>query len=742
MERMRIRRRGGGIGTKGFRPALGDVAFVLLAIGLATVAAASSPYVPDTDGDGVPDQSDNCPSVANPDQADTDGDGVGDACDCAPAAAGVSAVPGAIGPTLSLDGGAATTMRWTAVEQGFASSVYRGQVTPATGFVYDESCLFSETVTPEASDAEIPSPGSFFYYLVSAVNVCGESALDTPTSGGDHRASPACASRGADTDGDGIPDLEDNCPLVPSASLADADHDHIGDACDSCPLDPTNDADGDGICATTKGPVRPWLESTVYVLIPDKFDDADPSNDYMKTEFNLPNPAYSGGYRGGDLLGVLNHLDYLRAQGLNTVLMYPPFANDQQPFFQYLAGGYRVTDWREVDRNLGSKQQLKSVVDGLHAAGSPMRVIIDLPIGMAGREHPWTLDQTTYAYYFRPWGTENVGTSPMDTLYGPVDNSYGMPINDHLYGQATHAEVYGTLVDGTMVWLPEEFGIDGLRYDSAQNFHSDFWSHSLNDFRADVNRVRPDFTHFGEEIWLAPLLSWQLPDPDFVNAGSPSGIRMNGIYDFAMISDIQGTFAKAKSPQTLISDHDAKIASFDDPRVLSASVDNYEADSFLSNVADGHGKERLYLALAFLFSLDRVPFVYSGNEYGIDYSTPGTLFQPGLDEAFHQSFLGLTSVRSGHPSLTYGGLTWLTWDASYLSFARVYGGERMITALNISGTSNLRRTLDIGAAGINCVSVTNLLDPADTKNRLSGSGASETLTVTHDAWQPKILLCQ
>jgi subtilisin family serine protease len=35
----------------------------------------------DTDGDGVCDGTDNCPSTANPDQEDTDGDGVGDACD-------------------------------------------------------------------------------------------------------------------------------------------------------------------------------------------------------------------------------------------------------------------------------------------------------------------------------------------------------------------------------------------------------------------------------------------------------------------------------------------------------------------------------------------------------------------------------------------------------------------------------------------------------------------------------------
>src|SRR5262249_19822837 len=157
--------------------------------------------------------------------------------------------------------------------------------------------------------------------------------------------------------------------------------------------DPSDDADGDGICAQTRGPQGSWTDSSVYVLIEDKFDDGDASNNYMKDEFGLPNPAYDGGYRGGDLQGVLNRLDYLRGLNLNTILLYPPFANDQQPFFQYLAGGYRVTDWRDVDRNLGTKLQLRQVVDALHSGSPAFRIVVDLPIGMAGREHVWTTDQ-------------------------------------------------------------------------------------------------------------------------------------------------------------------------------------------------------------------------------------------------------------------------------------------------------------------------------------------------------------
>ncbi len=58
--------------------ALAVVPAVLLA---APSADAFEPAAPDADGDGVPDNRDNCPAVPNPDQNDLDGDGEGDACD-------------------------------------------------------------------------------------------------------------------------------------------------------------------------------------------------------------------------------------------------------------------------------------------------------------------------------------------------------------------------------------------------------------------------------------------------------------------------------------------------------------------------------------------------------------------------------------------------------------------------------------------------------------------------------------
>ena len=51
-----------------------------------------------------------------------------------------------------------------------------------------------------------------------------------------------------DTDNDGIPDNQDNCPSVANPDQLESDADGIGDACDNCPNDPQNDIDADGIC--------------------------------------------------------------------------------------------------------------------------------------------------------------------------------------------------------------------------------------------------------------------------------------------------------------------------------------------------------------------------------------------------------------------------------------------------------------------------------------------------------------
>ncbi|HEY7138310.1 MAG TPA: PKD domain-containing protein [Acidimicrobiia bacterium] len=81
----------------------------------------------DTDGDGVPDSVDNCPTVPNPDQADSNGNGVGDACDTPLTAAFTWAARSnsllSVDFDASASQGAITAWTWTYIDNGSAGSV-------------------------------------------------------------------------------------------------------------------------------------------------------------------------------------------------------------------------------------------------------------------------------------------------------------------------------------------------------------------------------------------------------------------------------------------------------------------------------------------------------------------------------------------------------------------------------------------------------------------------------------------
>jgi hypothetical protein len=129
--------------------------------------------IPDTDGDGIPDPNDNCPTVANPTQVDTDADGFGDACDNCPYVA-----------------------------------------------------------NPDQADSDGDGIGNV---CDNCPNVANQNQLDSDGDGLGN-ACDNCDFVGnpgqEDGDGDGVGDVCDNCPLVANPTQVDSDGNGVGDACD------------------------------------------------------------------------------------------------------------------------------------------------------------------------------------------------------------------------------------------------------------------------------------------------------------------------------------------------------------------------------------------------------------------------------------------------------------------------------------------------------------------------------
>jgi hypothetical protein len=264
----------------------------------------------DADGDGVPDEQDGCPTVADASQADADGDGRGDACDDCPTDPAF-ACPDRDGdglrdvadpcPDLPLLAG--QDSHWDADWDGRGddcdpcprhfSPPGRADGDPDADGVAEacDNCPFEANPdqadrdadgwgdpcdpnpdTPGDTDADgdrrpggtdncpdVPNSGQEDADADGAGDACDNCPLrwngsqDDADGDGVGDACDGCPAvtdpDQLDRDGDGVGDACDACPDVADPGQDDADGDGRGDACDACPLDPADDADGDGACA-------------------------------------------------------------------------------------------------------------------------------------------------------------------------------------------------------------------------------------------------------------------------------------------------------------------------------------------------------------------------------------------------------------------------------------------------------------------------------------------------------------
>ena len=193
-----------------------DLRYIQYRVGLATTDTTTSPafyevrasYTQDagpvdTDGDGVPDETDNCDAAANPGQEDADADGLGDVCD-----------------------------------SGHAT---------ATAF---ENAADNCPDAANADQADADSDGSATSAIPTrrrrrrqrAGQLPDDANADQADADGDGIGNACDPVNDIDTDNDGVLNDVDNCPTVPNADQEDVDGDGIGDVCD-----PLVDNDGDGV---------------------------------------------------------------------------------------------------------------------------------------------------------------------------------------------------------------------------------------------------------------------------------------------------------------------------------------------------------------------------------------------------------------------------------------------------------------------------------------------------------------
>jgi len=129
---------------------------------------------------------------------------------------------------------------------------------------------------------------------------------------------------------------------------------------------------------------RPPEDDVVYFMLPDRFENGDPTNDTGgfsggKLDHGF-DPTHKGFYHGGDLKGLTSRLDYIKGMGASAIWLGPIYKNKpvQGASGEESSGyhGYWINDFTSVDPHLGTNEELKTFVDAAHSRG--MKVYLDI----------------------------------------------------------------------------------------------------------------------------------------------------------------------------------------------------------------------------------------------------------------------------------------------------------------------------------------------------------------------------
>jgi alpha-amylase len=141
--------------------------------------------------------------------------------------------------------------------------------------------------------------------------------------------------------------------------------------------------------ASAATPPKPfvWENATVYLVMTDRFNNANPNNDHAYGRKD--DAATLRGFMGGDLAGVTAKIKegYFNDLGVDAIWITPPVeqihgATDEGTGKSYGFHGYWARDFTAVDANLGTADDMRELVEAAHAKG--LRVLLDVVMNHTG----------------------------------------------------------------------------------------------------------------------------------------------------------------------------------------------------------------------------------------------------------------------------------------------------------------------------------------------------------------------
>jgi len=358
-------------------------------------------------------------------------------------------------------------------------------------------------------------------------------------------------------------------------------------------------------------------DDVVYLIMPDRFSDGDPSNNDPPQSRGLYDRAHKFRYHGGDLQGIINHLPYLKDLGVTAIWLTPWYDNVNHPDeIEKKEGGtttgfhgYGAIDFYGVEEHFGTLAKLRELVDEAHKLG--IKVIQDEVRNHTGPYHPWVEDSPTPTWYNGTKENHLANVFQTWVLHDPRaeekikrETMEGWFLNFLPDLNQSDEEVERYLIQNTLWWIGVT-GIDGIREDTWQYVPNSFWQK----WTAAIKREYPSFRVFGE-----------VKDGDVVHVSFFQGgrVRFDGVdsgldslLDFPLFYPIRRAFAEGKDVRE-VAQALSKDYLYTNPDLLVTLLGGHDDHRFMSE--KGATITGLKLAHTFLLTTRGVPQLYYGDE--------------------------------------------------------------------------------------------------------------------------------
>lgn len=432
----------------------------------------------------------------------------------------------------------------------------------------------------------------------------------------------------------------------------------------------------------------------IYLVMPDRFCDGDPSNNEP-----LHDPTRPRHYHGGDFAGLQQKLPYLKELGITAIWMTPIYQNASQPTpGLFYAGepaidyhGYGAVDLYAVEPHFGSLAELHALADAAHACG--IKLVQDQVPNHVGPQHPWRTNPPT-----RSWIHTK---SPCSFMAWQLMDPYATAAQRRAMTEGWFAnvlpdlnvddpEVERYLIQNSLWWVGIA-GFDAVRLDTVAYVSKAFW----RQWRAAMAAAFPTLFVVGEVLEHDPALVAFFQDT-----------TIEAFFDFPLCQALRHVFTKdlplTEIPKVL--SHDGVYSS---PENLVTFVGLHDQKRFTG--LPGGDATALKLAITIAFTVRGIPLLYYGDELGMPGGEdpdnrrhfPGG-FPGDLRDAFRAA--GRTSdeqslfrhvqtlcrLRQERRALQNGSTkTLLADDACYIFARFLPEGETIVVAVN--GSRRARR---------------------------------------------------